>query len=44
MVPIEKDDNILSISEKIREMVDNIRKKKSVHKEGANSAIDVLGK
>ena len=44
MVPIEKDDNILSISKKIKEMVDNIRKKKSVNKEGANSAIDILGK
>ena len=44
MVPIKEEDNILTISKKIREMVDNIRKKKSVNKEGANSAIDVLGK
>lgn len=44
MVPIKKEDNILTISKKIRDMVDNIRKKKSVNKEGANSAIDVLGK
>jgi len=44
MVPIEKDDNILTISKKIRKMVDDIRNKKTLHKEGANSAIDVLGK
>ena len=42
MVPIENNDNILSISKKIKDMVDNIRNKKSVHKEGANSAIDIL--
>ena len=44
MVPINKDDNINTISKKIKDMVDNIRNKKSVHKEGANSAIDILGK
>ena len=44
MVPIEKNDNVLTISKKIRDMVDNIRNKKSVNKEGANSAIDILGK
>lgn len=44
MVPIENNDNILSISKKIKDMVDNIRNKKSVQKEGANSAIDTLGK
>lgn len=44
MVPIENDDNILTISKKIRKMVDDIRNKKTLHKEGANSAIDVLGK
>ena len=44
MVPIEDKDNIFVISKKIKEMVDNIRKKKSVNKEGANSAIDILGK
>ena len=43
MVPIDKEDNIISIGKKIKDMVDNIRKKK-VNKEGANSAIDVLGK
>lgn len=44
MVPIKDNDNIFSISKKIKEMVDKIRNKKSVHKEGANSAIDILGK
>lgn len=44
MVPVENNDNILSISKKIKDMVDNIRNKKSVKKEGANSAIDTLGK
>lgn len=44
MVPIKDDDNIYSISKKIKDMVNNIRNKKSVQKEGANSAIDILGK
>ena len=44
MVPIEDKDTIFTISKKIKDMVDNIRKKKSVHKEGANSAIDIVGK
>lgn len=44
MVPINDNDNIESISKKIKDMVDNIRNKKSIQKEGANSAIDVLGK
>ena len=44
MVPIDKEDNLESISKKIKNMVDDIRKKKSVNKEGANSAIDILGK
>lgn len=44
MVPIKDNDNIESISKKIKDMVENIRNKKSVHKEGANSAIDILGK
>ena len=44
MVPIEKEDNLESISKKIKNMVDDIRKKKSVNKAGANSAIDILGK
>jgi len=44
MVPIENNDNIFSISKKIKDMVDRIRSKKGVHKEGANSAIDIVGK
>jgi len=44
MVQKKENDNILTLSKKIREMVDNIRKKKSIKKEGANSAIDILGK
>ena len=45
LIPIEKDDNIDKLSIKIRNKVDDIRKKKSsVDKKGANSAIDVLGK
>jgi len=43
MVPIEPTDTIDSIGKKIKYKVDNIRNKK-VGKEGANSAIDVLGK
>ena len=43
MVPIEEEDNILTISKKIKDKVDNVRNKK-VAKEGANNAIDVLGK
>ena len=46
MIPIEKDDNIYTISEKVRKKVESFRKKRSdnVDKKGANSAIDVLGK
>ncbi|MBR4262120.1 MAG: 2-oxo acid dehydrogenase subunit E2 [Bacilli bacterium] len=43
LIPIEVDDNIESICEKIKTKVKNIREKK-VEKEGANSAIDTLGK
>jgi len=43
MVPIDSNDNINTISKKIKDKVDSIRKKK-VNKEGANSAIDVIGK
>ena len=43
MVPIEEEDNIFTISKKIKDKVDNVRNKK-VAKEGANNAIDVLGK
>lgn len=44
MVPINEKDTLTSLSKKIKDMVDNIRNKKGVHKEGANSAIDILGK
>lgn len=43
MVPINEDDNIFTISKYIKDKVDDIRNKK-VAKEGANDAIDVLGK
>ena len=43
MIPINPNDNINSISKKIKDKVDSIRNKKS-NKEGANSAIDVIGK
>lgn len=46
MIPIEKDDTIYTISKKVQQKVDSFRNKKSNHfsKEGANSAIDILGK
>ena len=46
MIPVEEDDTIFTIGEKIRKKVDSFRKKKTgeVNKEGANSAIDVLAK
>ena len=43
MIPIDPNDNINSISKKIKDKVNSIRKKKA-NKEGANSAIDVIGK
>lgn len=43
MVPINENDNLESISKKIKDHVDSIRNKQ-VKKEGANSAIDFLGK
>lgn len=43
MIPIDENDNIDSISKKIKDKVDSIRNKKAT-KEGANDAIDVLGK
>lgn len=45
-VPIEKNDNIFTIGEKVRKKVDSFRKKHSgdVDKKGANSAIDFFGK
>ena len=43
MVPIEENDNINTISKKVKDKVDTIRNKK-INKEGANSAIDIIGK
>ncbi|MBE6139771.1 MAG: 2-oxo acid dehydrogenase subunit E2 [Firmicutes bacterium] len=43
MIPIDEKDNINTISKKVKDKVDSIRNKKAV-KEGANSAIDVVGK
>lgn len=42
-IPIAPDDNMAAISAKVQQRVDNLRSK-SVDKEGANSAIDVLGR
>ena len=44
MVPIEPNDNIDTISKKISGYVDKVRNSKSVEKEGANDAIDIVGK
>ena len=44
LVPIDSNDNINTISKKIKDKVESIRKSKEVSKEGANSAIDTLGK
>jgi hypothetical protein len=44
MVPIEPNDNIETISKKIYDKVDKVRKPKKVEKEGANDAIDIVGK
>lgn len=43
MVPIDANDNLDSISKKIKNKIDAMRKS-SVKKEGANDAIDTLGK
>ena len=43
MVPIEPNDTINTISKKVKDKVESIRQKKAT-KEGANNAIDVLGK
>ncbi|MBR3132188.1 2-oxo acid dehydrogenase subunit E2 [Candidatus Saccharibacteria bacterium] len=46
MIPIEKNDTIYTIGEKVMKKVDSFRKKRSdnIDKKGANSAIDVLAK
>lgn len=41
---IDEDDNINTISKKIKDKVESIRKSKEVSKKGANSAIDILAK
>lgn len=43
MIPVDKNDNIETISKKVKDKVDSTRNKTS-KKEGANSAIDTLGK
>lgn len=43
IIPIEENDNIISLSNKVKDKVDAVRTKKA-GKEGANNAIDVLGK
>ena len=43
IIPINKDDTIFSLSQKITTKVNNIRNHKET-KKGANSAIDVIGK
>ena len=43
MIPIEKSDNVYSISKKIKEKISSTRNK-TYKKKGANSAIDTLGK
>lgn len=43
LVPIGEDDNLYSISKYIKEKIDALRNNRS-KKEGANSAIDVIGK
>lgn len=45
LIPISKDDNIFKVSEKIKNKIDKLRNKdRSFNKNGANSAIDILGK
>ena len=43
MIPVEEKDTIFTISKKIKDKVDKIRNSK-VNKEGANDAIDFIGK
>lgn len=45
LIPISKDDNIFKVSEKIKSKINKLRNKdRSFNKNGANSAIDILGK
>lgn len=43
LIPIEKNDNLYTISKKIKDKIDGVRKRKD-KKNGANNAIDVIGK
>lgn len=46
MIPVDKNDTIFTIGDKIRKKVDSFRKAKTdkIDKKGANSAIDILAK
>ena len=44
LVPIDPEDNINTISKKIKDKVESIRNSKEVSKKGANNIVDVLGK
>ncbi len=43
VVRVDKDDNLASISKKLTEKIDGIRKNKNIEKKGGNKVIDVLG-
>ena len=46
MIPVEKNDTIITLGDKIRKKIDSFRSAKTgkINKAGANSAIDTLGK
>ena len=44
LVKIDKDDNILTISDKIAKKIDNIRNNKMMKKESTNNIVDIVGK
>ena len=44
MIPFNENDNIYSVAKLIKDKVEKVRGSKKVNKEGANSAIDVIGK
>ena len=43
IIRVDEDDNVDTLSKKVQDKVDYIRKNKEVKKEGANNIIDVLG-
>ena len=43
IIRVDEDDNVNTLSKKVQDKVDYIRKNKEVKKEGANNIIDVLG-